>query len=126
MHRHIWYHLVHRQHYAQPKFALVFRAHNAARNDSLETIIVTGNTEGKRPRGRFPTRWAGELKKSNCAASIKSPKWPPTEADRDSLPSWTTIFSDEGRTREGDNTAGTPGSDRLKVYFSCQIKQRTT
>ncbi|CAH2240846.1 jg27242 [Pararge aegeria aegeria] len=30
-------------------------------NDSLEKIIVTGNTEGKRPRGRSPTRWANHL-----------------------------------------------------------------
>ncbi|CAH2261295.1 jg21964 [Pararge aegeria aegeria] len=34
-------------------------------NDSLEKIIVTGNTEGKRPRGRSPTRWADRLKKSD-------------------------------------------------------------
>ncbi|CAH2233651.1 jg10619 [Pararge aegeria aegeria] len=34
-------------------------------NASLEKIIVTGNTEGEKPRGRSPTRWADQLKKSN-------------------------------------------------------------
>ncbi|CAH2210477.1 jg20568 [Pararge aegeria aegeria] len=33
--------------------------------NSLERIIVAGNTEGKKTRGRSPTRWADQLKKSN-------------------------------------------------------------
>ncbi|CAH2251126.1 jg11817 [Pararge aegeria aegeria] len=51
-----------------------------------EKIIVTGNTEGKRPRGRSPTRWADQLKKSNSDRFYQIEKWPPTEVDGDSLP----------------------------------------
>ncbi|CAH2268335.1 jg5507 [Pararge aegeria aegeria] len=47
-------------------------------NDSLEKNIVTGNTEGKRPRGRSTTRWADQLNKikfgpllSNCQNGLQ-------------------------------------------------------
>ncbi|CAH2218539.1 jg23190 [Pararge aegeria aegeria] len=40
-------------------------------NDSLEKIIVMGNTEGKRPRGWSPTRWVDQLKKSNSDRSYQ-------------------------------------------------------
>lgn len=43
--------------------ALQFFGHIARRDgNSLERLIVTGNVEGRRPRGRSPTRWADQIR----------------------------------------------------------------
>lgn len=42
---------------------LQFFGHISRReNDNLERLIVQGKVEGKRPRGRSPTRWIDQIK----------------------------------------------------------------
>ncbi|CAH2266806.1 jg7989 [Pararge aegeria aegeria] len=35
-------------------------------NESIEKLIVVGNVEGKRPRGRSPTRWSDQLRETGA------------------------------------------------------------
>lgn len=47
---------------------LSYFGHTVRRGDeSLEKLIVVGNTEGKRSRGRSPTRWTDQVKDSSSS-----------------------------------------------------------
>ena len=42
---------------------LSYFGHIVRRGDeNLEKLVIVGNVEGKRPRGRSPTRWSDQLK----------------------------------------------------------------
>ncbi|CAH2235511.1 jg27839 [Pararge aegeria aegeria] len=76
--------------------------------DSSSTSYATGAVSGIDLEAGPQRDGLTSSKSQTCDVSVHSPEWPPTEADRDSLLTRsldltrTTIFSDEGTTRERD------------------------
>ncbi|KAL0833060.1 hypothetical protein ABMA28_001173 [Loxostege sticticalis] len=101
---------------------LSYFGHIVRRGDeSLEKLIIVGNTEGKRARGRYPTRWTDQVK-DTCSSKFCSIVREAMDRTR-----WRAIIHSKCKPSSDDHDPQSWGNDeRERVNIFTRKKNKKT